>query len=161
MKIPKFLLCLLLIGCSPKSGNAKTEGVTNKVSGDHTSLKQLNDLILRRLSEDDFKEYSCEKFYSKQMSSDGTRCYFSKLSREEVLRILDELISPHVIGTIWADDYGQFHGVFTPKSDPTVEFGLATSMVKPKSEIYKSEPDIPKTYDSDVLYTPPLPKVNQ
>ncbi|MFC6662689.1 hypothetical protein [Deinococcus multiflagellatus] len=72
-----------------------------------------------------------------------------------MLGILSDLIEPHVVELRWADDYGQYHGGFRVKSDPRMVLGLSTSLVKMKTDTFKDAPEILKTYQSDVLYTPP------
>lgn len=103
-------------------------------------------------------EIDCDDFYGPNMSRGGTRCYVSRMPRDEVLGELSVVIEPHVVAMPWGDDYGQYHGVFTPKGAPGLEFGLATSFVKPKTDSFRRTPHILREYESDVVYTPPLPK---
>lgn len=145
------LLALVLAACRP----APTETLQQTKGSAPLTAEQLNQLILDRLSQSDFTAIDRVKFYGPDADAGGTRSYVSKLSRDEVVGILSDLIEPHVVDLRWADDYGQYHGGFRPKSDPRMVLGLATSLVKMKTDTFKSAPEILKTYQSDVLYTPP------
>ncbi|MBZ9753480.1 hypothetical protein K7W42_21840 [Deinococcus sp. HMF7604] len=141
----------VLSACQPGPAETRADAVKRAL----LSPEQLNQLILDRLSQSDFKEIDGARFYGHEADNSGSRDYVSKLSRDEVLGILTDLIEPHVVELRWADDYGQYHGGFRPKSDPKMIFGLSTSLVKMKTDTFKSAPEIPETYQSDVLYTPP------
>ncbi|MBZ9715821.1 hypothetical protein [Deinococcus multiflagellatus] len=141
----------LLSACQPGPAESRADALKPAL----LSPEQLNQLILDRLSQSDFKEIDGARFYGRGAEEDGSRDYASKLSRDEVLGILSDLIEPHVVELRWADDYGQYHGGFRVKSDPRMVLGLSTSLVKMKTDTFKDAPEILKTYQSDVLYTPP------
>ncbi|MBZ9753479.1 hypothetical protein K7W42_21835 [Deinococcus sp. HMF7604] len=146
------LLALALVACRP----APAETLQQTKGSALLTADQLNQLILDRLAQSDFQQIDRVKFYGPGSDQDGTRSYVSPKTRDEVLGLLAELIEPHVVDMRWAEDYGQFHGTFRVKSDPKMLFGLATSLVRMKTETFKDAPEILKKNQSDVVYTPPV-----
>lgn len=117
---------------------------------------QVNALILERLARKDFVEIDGTRFFGPDIPGSHSTYYVTKLSRDEVLGILSELLEPHVTAMTWGDDYGQYHGTFRLKSDPTMMLGLGISFLKHKAETFKSAPEILSTYQTDIVYTEPV-----
>ncbi|MVN89154.1 hypothetical protein GO986_20675 [Deinococcus sp. HMF7620] len=140
------LCVLILVACQPVEGSQETAPL---------GPDQFHALILQRLSAPEFELIDGAKFYGPLVTEGGSRVYVSPLNREQVLGELSALIEPHVVEMRWGDDYGQYHGTFRLRSDPELEIALATSLLKPKTDTFKDAPEILKTYQSDVLYTPP------
>lgn len=146
MKPGLLLAALLLTACQP------VDTALKKARGELMTSQQLDAHILERLTQADFKEIDPARLYGP-----GGRLFLTKRPRDEVVGILDGLIRDEVQATRWADDYGQVHGTFRVKAEPRMMLGLSASFIKGKELTYESEPELYQTYETEVLYSAPVP----
>lgn len=144
MKPGLLLAALLLTACQP------VDTALKKARGELMTSQQLDAHILARLTQSDFTEIDPARLYAP-----GGRLFLTKMSRAEVVGLLDGLIRDQVQSTGWADDYGQVHGTFRVKAEPRMMLGLSASFIKGKELTYENEKDLYETYETEVLYSAP------
>ena len=118
------------------------------------STDQYNKKIMDVFSSSDFKVFPCSVYKDGRFKNSSAKCIFSKLTREEVVQIIEEGVREFASEGLWVEDYGQYHTGYLLNHDSTYEFGFGVSRVAYKDLDFKSNPDIWGKFESDIIFTP-------